>query len=82
MKKRRAYFQIFNTTNEEIALKIPTLKVREIEKVFEPSSIGSCDFQSDTHQSMGITKRIFSIIKDSKDADRFEQIRPLLHLDY
>ncbi|CAG5096807.1 Protein of unknown function, partial [Cotesia congregata] len=64
----RAYLQIYNTTEEEVAVKIPNLAVREIEQVM------TLDLSSkNPYNRLSITKPIFNNNQNIPDFDRFER---------
>ncbi|KAH0563596.1 hypothetical protein KQX54_002791 [Cotesia glomerata] len=78
IRKNRAYLQVYNTTEDEVAVRIPTLTTREIERI----GISPTVDQEDLHKSHGVTKRIFNIVQDHKNLGRFKKIKPLLRLEY
>lgn len=74
--------QIYNTTNDEIGVRIPTLAIQEIEKFYSPRTIDQKMSYSNIIKGLGVTNKVFSVIKSNINEDRFEKLKPLLNLEY
>lgn len=83
----RAYMRVYNTTNDEIGVKIPILNIYECEKIQESSdqNINFGNNKSNSEKlnvnSVMVTK-IVNHMKEVESNDRFEEIKELLRLDH
>lgn len=60
----RASMQIFNTTNDKVGIKIPILAIREVEEAYTPRTIDPEHSYENLIESLGVTKKIFTVIKN------------------
>ncbi|KAH0561255.1 hypothetical protein KQX54_015356 [Cotesia glomerata] len=78
----RAYMQILTQLNDEVGIKIPILAIREVEEAYAPRTIDPENSYENLIENLGVTKRIFTVVKNQFDECRFEKLKPLINLDY
>lgn len=78
----RAYLQIYNTTDNEVGIRIPTITIREVEESHDPTPVYQDDHQKDIHGDFGINKYTFTTVRDFQNTNKYEQIKSLLRLDH